>query len=342
MTMPIFPITRRAFALGAVSLNACAKSDAPVTTILVGGTPGSATDLLARLFARHCSRLFGADSVVENVPHHTGGAIAQRLSEKAGAGDTLGFLQNGLLYTALLTKRELPWDLTRLGWIGSFNADHRVLMSSGSSQLNRFEDLLSREKPAILVTGAVGASGYYEARILQHLTQARVRVVPGFDGAMRMLALTSGEGDLALGSLDSLTPVLDLPRSRILLRINDLPFDKASTARGLSSPALAEVSRGSDAPGLLRIVDAHARIGRSVALPPNAPNEVARVWTERFATITRDADFLAAAAKANLLIEPTGGIQLSDEITGLLSSEGTAARAALRRVMECVTDATCS
>jgi tripartite-type tricarboxylate transporter receptor subunit TctC len=312
-------------------LTACVKPSKPLR-VLVAGVPGSATDNIARLFANHVTRLFGEKVEVENEPRAIGKVAMQRLFKDDGSQETIGFLQNGILYGALADK-DFSWDLNALGWVGSFNTEHRVLVNAPTIKVDRFEALFNRPKPLLLISGAVGASGYFESRILGHLTPAKVRVVPGFNGAARNLALISGEGEGTVGSLDSLTTVLEMPGSRLLLRLNDLPLDAASAAHGWSAPPLAAFATGPDKDLLLDLISAHARLGRIIALPPGAPPEVLKRWRQKFETVVADPAFLKEAATLNLLIAPVAGERISEDLQGLLSKRSAAVRAALARAL---------
>lgn len=312
-------------------LSACVKTSKPLR-VIVAGAPGSSTDTIARLFGRHITRLFGDKVEVENEPRAIGKVAIQRLFQDDLSQETIGFLQNGILYSALVDK-GFSWDLTALGWVGSFNTDHRVLVNAPAIKIDRFEALFNRQRPLILISGAVGASGYFESRLLGHLTPAKVRVVPGFSGAARNLALISGEGEGAVGSLDSLTTILEMPGSRLLLRLNDLPLDPASAAHGWSAPPLATFASGPDKDLLLDLISAHARLGRIAALPPGTPPAVQARWRQRFQTVVADPAFLSEAAALSLLIQPVAGERIADDLKGLLSSRSAAVRAALARAL---------
>jgi tripartite-type tricarboxylate transporter receptor subunit TctC len=300
--------------------------------MIIAGAPGSSTDSIARLFGRHVTRLFGEKVELENEPRAVGKVALQRLVQSDKSTETIAFLQNGLLYSALIDK-GLPWDLASLGWVGSFNTDHRVLVTSATAKVDRFEALFDRPKPLILISGAAGSSAYFESRILGYLTQAKVRVVPGFNGAARNLALISGEGEATVGSLDALTPILEMPGAKLLLRMNDISLDPASAAYGWSAPPLAAFAAGPDKEPLLDLIDAHARLGRIVTLPPGMPEPVLERWRQRFDMVVADPMFRSEATARNLLIEPAGGKQIGADLDSLLSSRSAVVRAALARAL---------
>lgn len=274
------------------------------TRLIVTGRAGSSTDRLARLFARHATRLFGVAIKVENEPRSYGVVTAQRLAA-AGARETLALFQNGVFYTALWRPERV--DLSRFQWIGGASADKRALVAGPHAAVDRFEDLTVRRRPLVVISAPVGGSGWFEARILAHLTRARVRIVPGFDGAVRNLALLSGEGEATIGSVDSLAPVLEAPGARLLLRVGASAPGLSAEAADDGAPRLDEVAVGPDAGPLLQLIANHALFGRPFAMNGDASPDTVALWRERFRRVMADPDFLREARAGGHLIQPVDG-----------------------------------
>src|SRR5947208_5167694 len=70
--------------------------DKPVR-IIVGFTPGSATDITARMFAQKFNEAWNVPVTVENIPGGGGGVGADRLAKAAPDGYTLMWGANGAL-----------------------------------------------------------------------------------------------------------------------------------------------------------------------------------------------------------------------------------------------------
>jgi tripartite-type tricarboxylate transporter receptor subunit TctC len=327
-------MNRRAFiATGAaVGVAGCQPARQEAMRIVVGSGAGSASDGLARIFAGHLARL-GVTATVEDQPAAGGKLAARRLSKAAPSDDIMAFVPTGLLYSTLLGEEGVDWDMATFSWLGSFSKDRRALVVTRQAMAERFEDLLTRPKPLILAATAAASPGFYEPMIIRHLTGANLKVVPGFEGGARNLALVSGEAQGVAGSLDGLQPVLDLPGARIVLRINDLPLIHGQEGAGRDDPALRAFAKGNDATPLLDLVNAHAEFGRIVALPPGAPVAKLALWRSRTAAVMADADFRRDAAAAGFVIEPTAGEAVSARLTALLSYGSTPIRAALKRAL---------
>jgi tripartite-type tricarboxylate transporter receptor subunit TctC len=85
--------------------------DKPVR-ILVGFTPGSATDITARIFAQRFSESWGVPVTVENLPGAGGTVALDRAAKAAPDGYTLAYAANGATTIAPALQGKLPYDST--------------------------------------------------------------------------------------------------------------------------------------------------------------------------------------------------------------------------------------
>lgn len=327
-------IDRRSFVagLGALGLTGCAKKDRKPIRILSGSGPGSASTLLVALFARHLGR-FGIDASIETLPRSGGKLAARRLLDSPADGSIMAMLPTGLLYAQLRGEEDTPWDLAKFAWVGNFSSDRRILIASEASGIRRFADLIGRPKPMLIATNTSTSPGYYEALIVRDLTGANLQPVPGFAGDARNLALTSGEVDGLVASLDGLGQVMALPGIRILLRLNDLPLPPQTPGEPQIAPLLKDVASGPDAPALLDLIDVHARLGRIVALPPETPAEIVAEWRTLFAQLLADRAFRKDAAAAGFVLSDMPGEAVNALLADLLHRRRRLIEPALSRVV---------
>jgi tripartite-type tricarboxylate transporter receptor subunit TctC len=105
-----------AWALAPVAASAQADASAypnrPVR-IIVGFTPGSATDVTARLFAQRFSEAWGVSVVVENIPGAGGTAGSARAAKATPDGYTLNYGANGAMAIAPGLYSKLTYDPAR-------------------------------------------------------------------------------------------------------------------------------------------------------------------------------------------------------------------------------------
>src|SRR6187455_2676244 len=104
-------------ALSAVLLSAPAVAqsnypDKPVR-IMVGFTPGSATDITARLFAQKFAEAWGVPVTVENVPGAGGSVGGDRVAKSAPDGSTFYWGANGALTINPTLQANPTYDVQR-------------------------------------------------------------------------------------------------------------------------------------------------------------------------------------------------------------------------------------
>ena len=328
-------LDRRSFvaALGATGLVGCRGGSSGKVHILTGSGAGAPSGALMRLFARHLEKL-GLSTTLENLPRAGGKLAAQRLAGAATDGSVIAALPTGLLYAQLLGENGTSWDLTRFQWIGNFSSDRRVLAVSGQSGVDRFDQLIGRQRPLLLAATSATSPSFYESHIVRHLTGAHIQVVPGFAGGARNLAILSGEVDGVIAALDGLGPVLSMPGAHVLLRLNDLPLPANAAAQSPTAVLLRDVAQGPDATPLTELVSAHSLLGRLLALPPGSPPEVVAMWRSRFQLIEADPDFRKAAAAAQYELSSVPGEDVADNLANILIQRRAAVEPALHRALE--------
>src|SRR5262249_28807105 len=151
--------------------------------------------------------------------------------------------------------------------------------------------------PLLVPSSSAHGSIFNEAAIIRHLTGGKVKAVPGFQGGARTLAVISGEVDGMLGTLDGMMSVLDLPGTRILLRLSSSPIEPGTPGVPKEGvPALHDVAQGPDTGPLVQLMDSYAQLGRMMALPPGTPAPIVEQWRQRFADVIADPEFRKQAA----------------------------------------------
>jgi len=92
-----FRILAVAFSLFAAGSAAAQNYPDRAIRLLVGFTPGSATDVSARIFAQKLSEAWGVPVTIENVPGGGGGIAAERVARATPDGYTLYWGANGAM-----------------------------------------------------------------------------------------------------------------------------------------------------------------------------------------------------------------------------------------------------
>ena len=156
--------------------------------IIVGFTPGSATDVTARLFAQKFSEMWGVAVTVENTPGAGGTVGAARAAKAAPDGYTLKYGANGAMTIAPSLYSKLAYDPTR-----DFTPVSLILSMASIVAVNNevpvkgFQELiaLARAQPGELsyASPGVGTPQHVGTELLKILAGVDIIHVP-YKGAM--------------------------------------------------------------------------------------------------------------------------------------------------------------
>ncbi len=191
MLQPLQPVWFRARAhafagalvLALSPISALAQADAyparPVRMI-VGFTPGSATDVVARMFAQKFTEAWGTTVAIDNVPGVGGAVGVQRLSKAAPDGYTLNFCGNGAL-TILPTLQNKPlYDVHKdIAPIGMVLAMPSILAVNNDIPVKTVQEFIAYAKnPSRKLSYASPGSG-----TPQHIAGELLKGLAGIDMA---------------------------------------------------------------------------------------------------------------------------------------------------------------
>jgi tripartite-type tricarboxylate transporter receptor subunit TctC len=120
--------------------------DRPVR-LVVGFTPGSATDITARIFAQKFSEAWSVAVTVENVPGAGGSVGIDRVAKAAPDGYTLAWGANGALTIAPGLQSKLPYDPVRdLAPISQVLTMASILAVNNDVPAKSFQELIALAK----------------------------------------------------------------------------------------------------------------------------------------------------------------------------------------------------
>lgn len=168
--------------LSLISTATFAASDWPSkpVRILVSFPPGGASDLVARLLAKHLTDKFGEQFVVENKPGAGGTVAAMALKREKGDGYTF-MLSNLAPYSIAPTQfKELPYDpmkdFTHVSYIGAVHLGLFVSPKLGIKDLKGFVEKAAAE-PGVLDFGTSGVGSWGQVIAEQFKRIANVDLV---------------------------------------------------------------------------------------------------------------------------------------------------------------------
>src|SRR5262245_15825540 len=168
-------------ALALVPLAAHAQADAypnkPVR-LIVGFTPGSATDVTARLLAQKFSEAWGVAVTVDNVPGAGGTVGTARAAKSAPDGYTLQYGANGAMTIAPSLYSNLAYDPVRdFAPVSQILAMASIFAVNNNVPAKSFQELvaLAKAQPGKLSYASPGAG------TPQHIGFELLKILGGLD-----------------------------------------------------------------------------------------------------------------------------------------------------------------
>jgi tripartite-type tricarboxylate transporter receptor subunit TctC len=309
----------------AVTLWACAGSGNEITgdardffrgktmTYIVSTDPGGGYDTYGRLVSRHLARHLGLRTVVvRNVPG--GGHIkgANAIFSARPDGLTLGTFNSGLVYAQLLHKEGLAGNLRQMSWIGKAGLESRVLTVSARSGFRSLDAVRRANRPLLLATNGMGNQSYYDALLLAHALDLRVKFVFGLASREAQLSMLRGEVDGEVGSDSISRPFVANGFGHALVRVGDSEDVDARI------PDVRELVTSDDGRMIVELMAALNKLQRWTAGPPGIPDDRLAVLRDAFMSALGDPGLLAEARKLDIPIAPMDGATLAREIDRLL------------------------
>jgi tripartite-type tricarboxylate transporter receptor subunit TctC len=151
--------------------------DKPIRMV-VGFTPGSATDISARIFAQKFSELWNVPVTVENIPGAAGGVAGDRVSKAAPDGATLYWAANGAIAINPSLYPTASYDTVRdLAPITRLIVTPSILAVNNDLPVKSVAELiaLAKSKPGQLSYASPGAG------TPQHIATELLKSLAGID-----------------------------------------------------------------------------------------------------------------------------------------------------------------
>ncbi len=291
--------------------------------IIVGFGAGGGFDAYARALSRHMGKHIPGNPtlIVENMTG-AGSLIAANHLYRVAKPDglTIGTFHGSQVVAQLIGGQGIEFEALKLEWIGTPGKNHDVCLLSKASGIASVEQWMAAKTPVRLGGSAPGASTDDFPKILRAVLGLPLRVVTGYKGTADMrLAVEGGElsglcgisaasvratwkkqleaGDVAVVLQNAPQPHPDLP-ANIPLAIN-----LAKTEEGRQF-----IQHGIHAP---------SAITYGYSAPPGTPQDRIQILRRAFWNTTKDPDFLAEAAKANLDVNSIQGEEVAKLISDL-------------------------
>jgi len=271
--------------------------------IVVPHDPGGVVDTTARLIQPHLQRYLGVPVVINNMPGAGGNIGRAYVFRQPADGYTLMVnLQPSMSAGQIVTGATFDsLRFTHVYNITGRNYD-AVAVPTGSS-LKTIDDIRKASQTHALTTagGGVGTTNYILAMLLKEKAGVQITFVPFNSGAETALAVSGGQTQIGIAALDSLWPLYQSNRLRILA--------VAGPERDPSHPQFPSLVE-------LGYPDIHFDTMAGLYAPPGLSEQRISVLVDAMRKVFADETFVAAAKKAGtslLPLEPAEFLKASSE-----------------------------
>jgi tripartite-type tricarboxylate transporter receptor subunit TctC len=279
--------------------------------MLIGYGPGGGYDLYARLVSEFLPRHIPGHPMIvpQNMPGAGSFAAASYMVDAAPKdGTVLGILAQTLALDSL-SKKDARLDITRFHYLGRAVTNIDCGVALPKSGIASFDDVRKKEY-------SVGASGggsttvMFPSALIAH-AGAKFKLVRGYKGtADIILAMERGEVDIVgayglPGMLATHPGWVNNGEAAILYQV------AIKRHRLLANvPALPELASDDEGRAVLRAVAGTGDIGRSILTTPDLPAQRLSALRKAFADMLGDPEFIAAADKRKLMLDPATGEEM--------------------------------
>jgi tripartite-type tricarboxylate transporter receptor subunit TctC len=291
-------------------------------TLVIGYGPGGGYDLYARMLGRFIGGHIPGNPIVvpQNMPGAGSRSAANWLYKVAPQdGSVIACLSQATPTDQALSEPGVQFDARKFNWIGNLNVVNNILYVSAASGVATFAG--AKVKPlAIGATGATSPSVLYP-QVSNNLLGSKFKIIAGYPGGGDINIAVErheidGRGSDSWDSMKATHP--DWLRDRAInvlfqvgpRRESDLP----------NVPLWAELAGNDAQRRVLALLSGDVSVGRPILTAPNVPADRVAALRRAFAETMRDPQFIAAAKRANLNMNPMSGADLQQAVDGIVSA----------------------
>ena len=273
-------------------------------TYIVATGPGGNYDAYGRLIGRFLQKyLTGSRVIVRNVPGAGHIVGANTLYASRPDGLTIATFNTGLIYTQLLERQGVQFDLAQMDWIGSAAHDIRVIVLPTDSPYGSFEEYVNSGDTLRVAAAGVGSAAYNDTRIVAEALHLNVEIIAGFEGNEGQLSMLRGEVTGLLGAAGTFTQFVNNGGGYYALAVS---------GDSQTVPQARDFVTDDRGGRLLGLIEALSELGRLTAAPPGIPANRLATLREAYRLALEDPELHQEAEILNLPIEPAFGDEVRE------------------------------
>jgi tripartite-type tricarboxylate transporter receptor subunit TctC len=289
--------------------------------IVVGSAPGGGFDTYARAIARQLGKHIPGNPavIVENMTGAGSLRAANYLYRVAKPdGLTIGHFLGGLLLGQALGREGIEFDARKFDYLGVPVRESSICALGKKVGFSTIEQWLASKTPVKLGGIAPGNATDDVAKILQAGMGLPLQLVSGYKGTSEVrLAVEGGEVSGVCMGWDSLKATwrkqLDAGEAVVLVQATPRAHPELPNV-----PLAVNFAKTQEGRRLIEIgIHDLSAIFRPYALPPGIPRDRLEALRRAFAATLKDPEFVAAAEKSRLSIDPVSGEEVRKTVAGL-------------------------
>lgn len=278
-------------------------------TVVIGYGPGGGYDEYARLLARFMGEhIPGKPTMVpQNMPGAGSRNAANWLYNLAPKdGTAVATLSQTTPTDQALGQPGIRFDVRKFNWIGNMVVVNNTLAVWHTTGIKTLEEATKKQ----LTIGATGASSpsVLYPQVSNNLLGTKFKIITGYPGGGDInIALERGEvdgrGSNSWASWKS-TKADWLKEKKINILFQVGPKREPDLA---DAPLWSELAKNEEQRRVLEILSGDVAVGRPIIGPPGVPADRVKALREAFDATMKAPDFVAAAAKQKMDINPMNG-----------------------------------
>jgi tripartite-type tricarboxylate transporter receptor subunit TctC len=288
--------------------------------LVIGYGTGGGYDTYAKLLARFIGEhIPGKPTIIaQNMPgagSRGAGNWLYNVAPKDGA--VIAMLSQGTPADQALGQPGVQFDVRRFNWIGNMVVVNNIMFVSAKTGVRTLADAKQKQL-AIGSTGASSPSVLYP-QVSNNLLGTHFKIVSGYPGGGDInLAVERGEVD-GRGSDSWASMKANNPDWIKNKTVNILFQVGPKREPDLDAPLWSELAENDQQRQILEVLSGDVAVGRPILTAPDVPADRVAALRAAFDATLKDPQFLAAAAKARMYMNPIGGVELQ-QIAGKIVS----------------------
>ena len=293
--------------------------------VLVGTAAGGGFDTYSRMMARHLGKhLPGNPSIiVQNMPGAGQLIAANHLYNRSEPdGLTIGHFSGSVIFRHVMGDKGAMFDGKKFGWLGTPAPERHTCVVTEQSGVKTLADWTASKRPVKFGSLGPGNSTSAWPHLLKATLGVPLSVIEGFKGTSDVrLATEAGEVDGGCWGWDSIKVTWAKGLESGFIR----PLIQTMLEPHPDIPDVAvaiQHAKSKDDQALLRLAaQAYGPASIAYSVPPGLPKERLQTLRTAFMATMKDAEFLAEAKKANLIVNPLDGPTIEQTVAELYRAE---------------------